>query len=81
VPGYVTDRVRLRALAEPLEGPTCCEWSQVAEREGGNVAGGFCERDGDLDQVHAAHERGKRINPLTDRRTDVYSLRYGGELL
>jgi predicted amidohydrolase len=48
VPGYGADRERLADLAEPLDGPTVRAWSALAAQHGGWVAGGFCERAGDL---------------------------------
>jgi predicted amidohydrolase len=45
VPGYGADAARMRALAEPLDGPTVGAWRRVAARHGGLIAGGFCERD------------------------------------
>lgn len=48
VPSYGADRARLLAVAEPLDGPTVEAWTQAAARGGGWIAGGFCERDGDL---------------------------------
>jgi predicted amidohydrolase len=35
----------------------------------------------DLDAVERAHERGSLINPLEDRRSDVYGLTLGGTVL
>ncbi len=46
VPGYGTDPTRMHALAEPLDGPTVEAWTDLAQRYGGHVVGGFCERDG-----------------------------------
>jgi predicted amidohydrolase len=37
----------MRALAEPLSGPTVRAWAALAAAHDGYVAGGFCERDGD----------------------------------
>ena len=48
VPSYAADRGRLLAVAEPLDGPTVEAWTQAASAGGGWIAGGFCERDGDL---------------------------------
>jgi predicted amidohydrolase len=47
VPGYGSDGERMRALAEPLSGPTVRAWAALAAAHDGYVAGGFCERDGD----------------------------------
>jgi predicted amidohydrolase len=47
VPGYVADRERLAAVAEPIDGPSVDAWRAIAAQAGGYVAGGFCERDGD----------------------------------
>ncbi len=35
----------------------------------------------DLDDVQQAQHRGPGIDPRLDRRTDVYGITYGGELL
>ena len=48
VPGYVSDRGRLAAIAEPLEGPTTAAWQELAGEYGGWIAGGFCEREAGL---------------------------------
>jgi N-carbamoylputrescine amidase len=45
--GYGTDRGRLEAVAEPVDGHTVETWCAAAARGGGLVAGGLCERDGD----------------------------------
>jgi N-carbamoylputrescine amidase len=47
VPGYATDGDRMRALAEPVDGPTVAAWQELAAAAGGYVAGGFCEIAGD----------------------------------
>jgi predicted amidohydrolase len=47
VPGYGADATRMRELAEDLDGPTVTAWQRLAERHGGHIAGGFCERDGE----------------------------------
>jgi predicted amidohydrolase len=47
VPGYVADRERLLAVAEPLDGPSTEAWTTLCADTGGWMAGGFCERDGD----------------------------------
>jgi N-carbamoylputrescine amidase len=46
VPGYGADRDQLLELAEPLDGPTISAWTGIAARNGGYIAGGFCERHG-----------------------------------
>jgi N-carbamoylputrescine amidase len=48
VPGYAADRERLLALAETVDGPTVSAWRDCAAEHGGWIAGGFCERDGDV---------------------------------
>lgn len=48
VPSYAADRERLAAVAEPLDGPSTRAWRELAAEAGGWIAGGFCERDGDL---------------------------------
>lgn len=45
--GYGTDRERLLAVAEPLDGPSVRAWTQLAGRAGGLIVAGFCERDGE----------------------------------
>jgi predicted amidohydrolase len=47
IPGYVADRERLMAIAEPIDGPTVGAWTKLAARVDGYVVGGFCEADGD----------------------------------
>lgn len=47
VPGYVVDRRRLLAVAEPVPGPSTDEWGELAAQGGGYVVGGLCERDED----------------------------------
>ena len=47
VPWYTTDREALEPLAETLEGPTVSAWQEQADRHGGLVVGGLCERSGD----------------------------------
>lgn len=43
--GYVFESAdEVRALAEPVEGPTLTSWAAAARRAGGVVVGGFCER-------------------------------------
>ena len=44
VPWYTTDREALEPLAESLDGPTVTAWQQQADRHGGLVVGGLCER-------------------------------------
>lgn len=48
VPGYLLDRERLLAVAEPVPGPTTEEWGELAAQGSGYIVGGLCERDGDL---------------------------------
>lgn len=47
VPWYSTERELLAPLAESLDGPTVTGWQQQANRHGGLVVGGLCERSGD----------------------------------
>ena len=47
IPGYVSDAERLRAIAEPIHGPTVEGWQQMAAAGIGYIAGGFCESAGD----------------------------------
>jgi len=47
VSGYVTDAERLRAIAEPVDGPTVAAWHVLARAAAGVVVGGFCELAGD----------------------------------
>ena len=47
VPWYTTDREALEPLAETLDGPTVTAWQEQADRHGGLVVGGLCERSGD----------------------------------
>jgi predicted amidohydrolase len=47
VPGYVVDRQRLLAVAEPVPGPSTDEWGELAAQGSGFVVGGLCERDED----------------------------------
>ena len=47
VPGYVGDRQRLLAVAEPVPGPSTDEWGELAAQGGGYIVGGLCERDQD----------------------------------
>lgn len=47
VPGYVLGDPALRALAEPMDGPTVSAWTALAGEHGGLVCGGLAERDGD----------------------------------
>ncbi len=47
VPGYCFDAAGLKAIAEPVDGPTVSAWQAIASTHGGYVAGGFCERDGE----------------------------------
>ena len=47
VPGYCFDAGGLKAIAEPIDGPTVSAWQAIASSHGGYVAGGFCERDGE----------------------------------
>ena len=47
VPWYTTHREALQPLAETLDGPTVSAWQEQADRHGGLVVGGFCERSGD----------------------------------
>src|SRR5918994_1573814 len=43
--GYVFESAdEVRALAEPVEGPTLTGWAAAARRAGGVVGGGVCER-------------------------------------
>ena len=46
VPWYTTDRDALAPLAESLDGPTVTGWQAQADRHGGLVVGGLCERSG-----------------------------------
>lgn len=46
MPGYVADRERLEAIAEPVDGPTVAAWREIAAEADGLVAGGFAERAG-----------------------------------
>jgi N-carbamoylputrescine amidase len=62
--------------------------SLVADARGRCVAGPLpgdrdvtAIADIDLADAHAAHDRGGDVRPLSDRRTDVYSLSVGGEPL
>jgi N-carbamoylputrescine amidase len=48
VSSYGADRARLLDVAEPLDGPTVQAWTRAAAAGGGWIAGGFCERDGEL---------------------------------
>jgi N-carbamoylputrescine amidase len=48
VSSYGADRERLLDVAEPLDGPTVRAWTELAAEAGGWIAGGFCEREGDL---------------------------------
>ena len=45
--GYISDWRALAPSAEPVDGPTVEEWTELAARYDGYVAGGFCERDGE----------------------------------
>jgi N-carbamoylputrescine amidase len=45
--GYGSDRDRMLAVAETLDGPTAQAWAQLAGRAGGVIVGGICERGGD----------------------------------
>lgn len=47
VSGYALDPVRLRGVAEDMEGETVQAWLALADAAGGYVVGGLCERDGD----------------------------------
>lgn len=47
ISGYTTDPALLVEAAEPAEGETLAAWTDVAQRTGAFVAGGFCEREGD----------------------------------
>ncbi len=47
VPGYVLDAEGLRAVAEPIEGPSVAAWHALARAHGGYIVGGFCERAGE----------------------------------
>lgn len=50
--GYVfSDRAEARSLAEPADGPTAAQWSQLAERHGLVIVGGICEL-GEQDRVY-----------------------------
>lgn len=45
--GYLTDARRLRALAEPLDGPHCAEIAAIAAETGIGIVHGWPEADGD----------------------------------
>ncbi len=45
IPGYVLDRARLGAIAEPVPGPTTEAWGRLAVEGKGYVVGGLCEID------------------------------------
>ncbi len=45
VPWYSAERAVLEPLAETLDGPTVAGWQALADRYGGLVVGGLCERD------------------------------------
>ncbi len=47
IPGYALDPVRLREVAEDIDGPTVQAWIATADAAGGYVVGGLCERDGE----------------------------------
>lgn len=47
VSGYGTDRDRMLAVAEPLDGPTIEAWAVLASSAHGVIIGGLCERVGD----------------------------------
>ena len=47
VPWYSDDREAIEGLAETVAGRTVAAWRETAERYGGVIAGGFCERGTD----------------------------------
>jgi len=50
--GYVfSDQAEARSLAEPADGPTAAQWSQLAARHGLVIVGGICEL-GEQDRVY-----------------------------
>jgi predicted amidohydrolase len=50
--GYVfIDQAEARSLAEPADGPTAAQWSQLAARHGLVIVGGICEL-GEQDRVY-----------------------------
>ncbi|MFC8501814.1 carbon-nitrogen hydrolase family protein [Pedococcus sp. NPDC057267] len=67
-------------------GPATLGGSVACDAYGELVAGPLSRTDADsavvsidIDKVRAAQRRSEKIRPRDDRRTDVYSLNYGGE--
>lgn len=48
ISGYTANRELLQRASEPLSGPTFASWRSIAAKSNAIIAGGFCERDGEL---------------------------------
>jgi predicted amidohydrolase len=79
ISGYVVEPEHVRAVAEPLDGPSLAEFGRLAARHDGLVVYGFCESDGDsvFNSVVAVGPEGPLLHyrklHLFDRELEAYT--------